>query len=66
LYYKKAKGAVVVYDVTQASSMERAKDWIEELNENAEPDVVIALVGNKCDLAEFRQIQAEVLYLPPI
>ncbi len=42
--------------------MERAKEWIEELNENAEPDIVVALVGNKCDLNDERQLQKEVIY----
>lgn len=50
----------MVYDITQAQSIERAKEWIEELNENAEPGIVVALVGNKCDLKEQRQLKKEV------
>lgn len=60
LYYKNAKGAIVVFDVTIEKSLQRAKEWISELNQNAEPDIVIALVGNKCDLESERVIQRAV------
>lgn len=39
LYYKNSKGAVVVYDITSEKSFQRAKNWISELMENAEPDI---------------------------
>ena len=33
LYYRGSHGAIVVYDITDASSLKRAKFWIKELNE---------------------------------
>ena len=33
MYYRGAHGALAVYDITDASSLERAKFWIKELNE---------------------------------
>ena len=33
MYYRGAQGALVVYDITQADSLERAKFWIKELNQ---------------------------------
>jgi signal recognition particle receptor subunit beta len=39
LYYKNSKGALVVYDITSEKSFQRAKNWISELMENAEPDI---------------------------
>lgn len=56
LYYKSAKGALVVYDMTNKKSFERAIDWVLELHEKADPDIVIALVGNKCDMEEAREV----------
>ncbi|KAJ3438408.1 ras and ef-hand domain-containing protein [Anaeramoeba flamelloides] len=50
LYYRGAKGAVIVYDISNFESFERAKDWILELRENGESDSKIVLVGNKIDL----------------
>ncbi|KAJ2754734.1 Vacuolar protein sorting-associated protein 21, partial [Coemansia sp. BCRC 34490] len=50
MYYRSAHAAVVVYDITRAESLDRAKSWIKELHRQASPNIVIALVGNKLDL----------------
>ncbi|KAJ2079702.1 Vacuolar protein sorting-associated protein 21 [Coemansia sp. RSA 988] len=50
MYYRNAQAAVVVYDITRASSLDRAKAWIKELQRQANPNIVIALVGNKLDM----------------
>ncbi|KXS14766.1 ras-domain-containing protein [Gonapodya prolifera JEL478] len=50
MYYRNAQAAVVVYDVTKAPSLDRAKSWVKELHRQANPNIVIALVGNKLDL----------------
>ena len=60
LYYKNAKGAVVVYDISAEKSLQKAKEWIAELQQNAEPDIIICLVGNKTDLEAQRAITTEV------
>ncbi|PWN38950.1 ras-domain-containing protein [Ceraceosorus guamensis] len=50
MYYRNAQASAVVYDVTKASSFEKAKSWVKELQRQANPNIVIALVGNKIDL----------------
>jgi len=52
MYYRNAQAAVVVYDITKASSLEKAKSWVKELQRQANPNIVIALAGNKLDLVE--------------
>lgn len=52
MYYRNAQSALVVYDVTKASSLVKAKHWVAELQRQASPGIVIALVGNKLDLCE--------------
>eukprot|EP00743_Colponemidia_sp_Colp-15_P000124 GILK01000142.1.p1 GENE.GILK01000142.1~~GILK01000142.1.p1 ORF type:complete len:234 (-),score=27.57 GILK01000142.1:187-834(-) len=63
-HYRRAVGALLVYDITKSASFDNAKKWMEELRSHAEPDIVIMLVGNKLDLAESnaraRQVQTEV------
>lgn len=59
MYYRNANCAVVVYDITQASSLEKARTWIRELQRQADPSIVIALCGNKADLAARRQVSQE-------
>lgn len=50
-HYRRAVGALLVYDITNEKSFLAAKNWMEELRDHAEPDIVIMLVGNKVDLA---------------
>lgn len=52
MYYRNAQAAVVVYDVTKAPSLDKAKSWVKELQRQANPNIVIALAGNKIDLVQ--------------
>lgn len=58
MYYRNAAAAVVVYDITKAASLEKAKAWVKELQRQANPNIVIALVGNKLDLVEGAEEEA--------
>lgn len=50
MYYRNAQAAVVVYDITKSASLDKAKSWVKELQRQANPNIVIALAGNKLDL----------------
>ncbi|KAJ6254124.1 ras-related protein rab-5c [Anaeramoeba flamelloides] len=50
MYYRGAKGALIVYDISSLESFEKAKDWVKELRYQGNPKAKIALVGNKLDL----------------
>lgn len=58
-YYRGAVGALVVYDITKKTSFDNAERWLSELREHADPDIVILLVGNKCDLRHIRAVSTE-------
>jgi len=58
MYYRNAQAAVVVYDVTKAASLEKAKSWVKELQRQANPNIVIALAGNKVDLVQGQSASA--------
>ena len=51
MYYRNAQSALVVYDITKPSSLVKARHWVAELQRQASPGIVIALCGNKVDLA---------------
>jgi len=51
-HYKRAVGALLVFDVTRQATFQNCLKWLEELRQNAEPNIVIMLVGNKIDLVE--------------
>jgi len=58
MYYRGAKAAVVVYDITQKDTLTGAKSWIAEL-QTRQPGCVIILVGNKVDLNKSRTIDTD-------
>ena len=59
-YYKGANGIILIYDVTNMQTYENVKNWISQIKEEASPNVIIYLVGNKIDVPdEQRLIKAE-------
>ena len=56
MYYRGAQAAIIVYDITTPDSFNRAKTWVKELQRQASPNIVIALAGNKSDLANKRMV----------
>uniref|UniRef100_A0A8B9GWL8 RAB5A, member RAS oncogene family, a n=1 Tax=Astyanax mexicanus TaxID=7994 RepID=A0A8B9GWL8_ASTMX len=60
MYYRGAQAAIVVYDITNEESFARAKNWVKELQRQASPNIVIALSGNKADLANKRAVDFQV------
>jgi len=59
LYYRGASAAAIVYDITSKDSFAKAKYWVKELQKNASQDIVIILVGNKCDMDSERDVRTE-------
>ncbi|XP_066936936.1 ras-related protein ORAB-1-like [Clytia hemisphaerica] len=57
-YYRGAHAIIIVYDVTDRSTFVNIGTWLAEINKNATENVIIALVGNKCDIQE-RQVEYE-------
>ena len=55
MYYRGAVAALIVYDITSPDSLKRSKSWIQELKKSSD-NVVVALIGNKCDLEEKRSV----------
>ena len=58
MYYRNAQSALVVYDLTKPTSLVKAKHWVAELQRQASPGIVIALVGNKLDLTNKNETAA--------
>ena len=50
IFYRGAQGAVVIFDVTNRETFNRATKWFKELSEFDEGNPKIILVGNKIDL----------------
>ena len=57
MYYRGAAAAIIVYDITSTESFNRAKNWVRELQRQGNPDLIVALAGNKADLAGQRAVE---------
>ena len=55
-YYKGANGIILIYDVTNLQSYENVKNWISQIKEEANPNVLIYLAGNKIDVGEEERV----------
>lgn len=56
LYFKGANAAIIVYDITDQESFQKAQRWSDQIdnfqqNENADSKIEKFVVGNKMDLA---------------
>lgn len=58
-HYRAADGALLVFDISNEHSFLNCDKWLSELRENTDPNVVVALVGTKCDLAARRLVAVE-------
>ena len=56
MYYRGAKAALIVFDVTNNESFKNTKRWINELRKHADKNIIIVLVGNKIDLLKLDDI----------
>uniref|UniRef100_A0A7R9V342 Uncharacterized protein n=1 Tax=Chlamydomonas euryale TaxID=1486919 RepID=A0A7R9V342_9CHLO len=59
MYYRGAAAAIIVYDITSVDSLTRAKSWVKELQRQGNPNMIMALAGNKADLEEQRAVPTE-------
>ena len=57
MYYNEAHGALLVYDITNADSFEKAKYWLEDLRENGSGLERVVIVGNKSDMSIDRKVE---------
>ena len=58
-YYRGACGALLVYDVTRRETFDHLQSWLEDARQNANTNMTIMLIGNKCDLENKRQVSRE-------
>jgi small GTP-binding protein len=57
--YHGAKGAMLVYDITNQQSFDSIPTWLQELRVHVHATTVIFLIGNKCDLEHLRVVKKE-------
>lgn len=58
-YYRSANGVIIVYDITKRSSFLSVARWMEEVRRYSGSAVLVALVGNKADAENLREVEFE-------
>lgn len=56
LFYRDSEAGIVVFDITDLNSFQKANKWIGELKQARGDNVFIVLAGNKCDLEDKRVV----------
>ncbi|KAK0634643.1 ras family-domain-containing protein [Bombardia bombarda] len=51
-YFRGASGALLVFDLSRKQTFQHVTDWLADLRQIAEPDIIVILVGNKADLTQ--------------
>ena len=47
----------MVYDITRKDTFNKLDFWLQKLREDGQDDLIVMLVGNKCDLEHKRQVE---------
>jgi Ras-related protein Rab-5C len=59
MYYRDARAAVIVFDVTNAQSFQEAAEWISEFRDRGQPSALMVCAANKIDLGDRRVVKKE-------
>lgn len=52
IYYRSANAAILVFDVTDADSFRRVRNWVAELRQMVGHDIALSIAANKQDLPD--------------
>lgn len=50
---------MLVYDVTRRETFDHLASWIQDVRQGATANMVVTLIGNKCDLVDERAVSRE-------
>eukprot|EP00794_Sanderia_malayensis_P019456 gene19456-21379_t len=56
MYFRGAKGTLLVYDVTNRSSFNQVRNWMQDLKQFDLDNEEVILLGNKIDLDHLREV----------
>jgi Ras-related protein Rab-22 len=59
MYYKGAGAAILVFDITRASSFKTLQLWVDELRDQGPDKIALGIAGNKADLEDQREVDHE-------
>jgi small GTP-binding protein len=61
MFYRDADAGIVVFDLTDANSFGKCKQWVHDLRDARGAAIIIAIAANKNDLPQLRSVSSEAL-----
>jgi len=62
VFFRGSALALIVYDICEQASLDNVEYWLKVLAENQpDPNLIIAVIGNKCDLANDRKVEYDTV-----
>ncbi|KAL2102448.1 hypothetical protein ACEWY4_001616 [Coilia grayii] len=58
-YYRSAHAALIAYDITRRATFTSVTHWLHEVQTFGAANVLLTLIGNKCDLEDQREVRFE-------
>ncbi|ELU01105.1 hypothetical protein CAPTEDRAFT_94333 [Capitella teleta] len=55
-YYRRAQGILLVYDITNEKTFINLQKWVNYVQDYADDEVELTLIGNKCDRKKERRV----------
>ena len=59
IFYRGAHCVFLTYDITRDETFVNVKEWLVEVKQHASSDILIYLIGNKCDFDDEREVSKE-------
>ncbi len=59
-YYRGAKGAMIVYDITRPETFNNIDKWYNEITELGDKNMVMMIAGNKADKINSRKVDIKI------
>ena len=55
-FYRSSSFAIMIYSIDRIESFKNMNIWLNEIKAKSNPNIKIALIGNKCDLEDKRKV----------
>jgi len=55
-FFLDAQGIILVYDITKKKTLEGLEDWMQDVNDKGDKNVIKCVCGNKVDLIEYQEV----------
>ena len=59
IFYRGSHCVFLTYDVTREETFDHVVQWLDEVKQHADENVIVYLIGNKSELEDQREVTLE-------